>query len=470
MDTRKYIFVNGVMKKNPNYKDAQQPASTVSDSAKALAIVSSTNDIAAATEAQESATGQPMQLASTTIQSMEKMQDPTFVNAFNNKKIDGGDLLEGLTTLFAKYEIPVGLINKLFALTEYDRLNFIIDDSGSMSGVSDTLLKLATPFVLNKARSSAIKMTRWQEAEDRLHIMMDILSFLPIRNITISFLNRSDKLQLTHSGKTPEQFMDEAHKSIDGLFRRGGPDGRTPLYSRLKEAFSSLDKTMHYVFTDGEPSDASKDQVGALVKNRFNPGNCPLTFISCTNDESEAQWMKDIGEVAPFTSEIDDFDSERKEVYQDQGPVFPFSRGFWLLCQLCAAINPTDLDALDESTPFTKKTMDELMGRKLTIEEYGQYFSNNPNARKFANLYQQFAREDLIAKQIVNVPGQPQPAVTYPQQGGYPPQMAAAYPATAPQQYNYYGQGAPTMYAQQPAQRPAQPQPGMQPSYPPPQY
>lgn len=397
---------------------------------------------------------------------MEKMQDPNFLNGFRNNKVDGGELLDGLTNLFAKHEIPVGLVNKLLPLAEYDRLNFIIDDSGSMGGVSDTPLKSATPFILKKANPSASTMTRWQEAEDRLHIMMDLLSFLPIKNITMSFLNSSDRLQLTHVGKLPQQFSDEAHASIDALFRRNAPNNRTPLYGKLKEAFSSADKTMHYVFTDGEPTDRTKEDVGVLVKNRFNPMNSPLTFISCTNDD-EAKWMKDIEEVAPYTSEIDDFKSESKEVAQDQGPAFPFSKGFWLLCQLCAAINPTDLDALDESTPFTKKTMNELLGRMITPEDYYQYWINNPNARKYSNLYQQFSRDDLVARQIVNMPGQPQPPVMYPQ-----PLAPTTYPGAAPQkQYGYYAAGAPTMYAQQqPAQGSAQPQSTMQPSYPPPGY
>ena len=44
------------------------------------------------------------------------------------------------------------------------------------------------------------------------------------------------------------------------------------------------------------------------------------------------------------------------------------------MCHLVAALNPTDLDALDESVPFTKKTLDNLLGRELSGEEYGHYF------------------------------------------------------------------------------------------------
>lgn len=41
-------------------------------------------------------------------------------------------LIDGLTRVFAKYEIPIGLMNKLMQLQEYHILDFMIDDSGSM--------------------------------------------------------------------------------------------------------------------------------------------------------------------------------------------------------------------------------------------------------------------------------------------------------------------------------------------------
>ncbi len=44
------------------------------------------------------------------------------------------------------------------------------------------------------------------------------------------------------------------------------------------------------------------------------------------------------------------------------------------MCTLVAALNPTDLDALDESVPFTKKTLDNLLGRELSVEEYQRYW------------------------------------------------------------------------------------------------
>eukprot|EP00957_Ditylum_brightwellii_P092306 7028190-Ditylum_brightwellii.AAC.1 len=74
----------------------------------------------------------------------------------------------------------------------------------------------------------------------------------------------------------------------------------------------------------------------------------PMTFISCTEDNDQVEWMKDCEEVAPFCSESDDFKEEVNEVLRDQGAALPYSRGFHLIGMLVAAMNPEDLDAMDE--------------------------------------------------------------------------------------------------------------------------
>lgn len=98
-----------------------------------LAVVSSMNDVLVASDIQQSATGAPMQLADSTVASMEIMQDSEFVSNLHSPstaEIDGGEFLDELSEYFVQYEVPLGMINKLMALQLY-RLNFIIDDSGN---------------------------------------------------------------------------------------------------------------------------------------------------------------------------------------------------------------------------------------------------------------------------------------------------------------------------------------------------
>jgi hypothetical protein len=146
---KKYIFVNGIMKQNPEFDaymkalnggggDASGVSATNSLSPSAppmdqpLAVVSSLSDITEATTLQAETTGVPMQVAQSTMTAMENMQDENYLNAFHSSQdVDGGELLEGLTEYFIQYEVPVGLLHKLFALKAY-RLNFIVDDSGTV--------------------------------------------------------------------------------------------------------------------------------------------------------------------------------------------------------------------------------------------------------------------------------------------------------------------------------------------------
>jgi hypothetical protein len=84
--------------------------------------------------------------------------------------------------------------------------------------------------------------------------------------------------------------------------------------------------------------------------------------------------MKDAEELCPYCSESDDFKDEGMEVMKDQGAALPYTKGFHLICTLVAAMNPDDLDAMDESVPFTKNTLDNLLGIQHPEDSYRYYF------------------------------------------------------------------------------------------------
>jgi len=143
---KKYVFDNGVMKLNPDYTawKAAQSGGSVPPPKPAgqepLAIVSSMGDVADASEQQYQATGTSLQLAESTTATMEIIQDEEFTEEFQQPGgVDGSEILDGLAELFSKYEVPLGLINKLLALQMY-HLRFIVDDSGSMKAQTDSML------------------------------------------------------------------------------------------------------------------------------------------------------------------------------------------------------------------------------------------------------------------------------------------------------------------------------------------
>jgi hypothetical protein len=113
---KKYIFVNGVMKANPEYQktDSLSPAPSPTDKSPAkkveepLAVVCSMEDIQSATKLQALTTGAPMQLSLETSTSLMSMQEEEFLDGFHSPEgveIDGGDIIDKLSEYFIQYEV-----------------------------------------------------------------------------------------------------------------------------------------------------------------------------------------------------------------------------------------------------------------------------------------------------------------------------------------------------------------------------
>lgn len=377
---KKYTKVNGIMKLNPEYKvwkDQQnkaearpgsiaQPATTVLNSSQALPIVSNMDDFE---KIQDDLGAIP--LAEATNATIDMMQDPEIAEEAG---MESDEMIDKLGEMLGKYEIPIGLTNKLMMLSEYQSLEFIMDDSGSM--------QLRTDSNNPKTREP---YTRWAEAHMRLKEMVEVVAYVPFNQIGIEFLNRKDRIVIKREGRSPEQLILDANQQIDQVFRKG-PSGTTPAFEKLQESLlrGQGASIARYFFGDGKPNGGQQaiESIIQLLLQRSSPESNPITFVSCTNEDEAVEWMKDAEEIAPFCSESDDFNDEAREIMKDQGVGLPFSKGFHLICQLVAAMNPEDLDAMDESIPFTKFTLDNLLGIVHNEQTYCYYFENFVKAQK----------------------------------------------------------------------------------------
>jgi hypothetical protein len=365
---KKYVKINGIMKLNPEWKkwkEAQgggQPATTAAVPTQALPVVSNMDDYEKLNEGSMASGGPEIPLSQSTNATIEMMQEPEIC-------LEAGmtpdTMVDELGSVLNKYEVPMGLMNKLMMLSEFDYLEFIMDDSGSMTLNSDTMGANGRP------------QTRWQEAQGRLKEMVEILAYVPFQEIQICFLNRKDRTSLKRNGRDPKAFLADAIGQIDRLFSKS-PSGGTPAFEKLQESFAmgSGKNVARYFFGDGAPNGGNnaKMEIVKLLCSRPNPAQNPVTFLSVTDEDEAVEWMKDAEEMAPYCSECDDFRDEMNEVLKDQGAALPFTKGFWLICALVAAQNPDDLDAMDESVPFTKSTLDNLLGIQHTPEAYKHYF------------------------------------------------------------------------------------------------
>jgi hypothetical protein len=257
-------------------------------------------------------------------------------------------------------------LKQLMMLSDYQALEFIIDDSGSM--------QCAT---YKKDPVTHQTMSRWKEAQLRLKEMIEILAYVPFGQIVVEFLNRRDHITLTRQGRAPAVFMQDAYNQIDAVFARG-PVGTTPALEKIQQSLIRGQgmSIARYFFGDGMPNGGvlAQKEILKILRHRQDPAGNPITFISCTDEDDQVEWMKDAEEVCPYCSESDDFEAESLEVMRNQGVALPYTKGFHLICTLVAAMSPNDLDAMDESVPFTKNTLDNLLGIQHPEESYRYYF------------------------------------------------------------------------------------------------
>lgn len=207
------------MKANPDYmKTGDTPVNSPSNqsSGKAndspLAVVCSMADIESATKLQAVTSGTPMQLSQQTSETIMNMQEEEFLEAFQSPEgveLDGGEIIDKLSEYFIQYEVhilscvpachhhspstnylpnvlcthfssqvPMGLLSKLMDLRRY-RLNFLVDDSGSMRAPTDVNMSEGVPHMLRGQQvMPGMFMTRWQEGECEA-LVLEILLLPP---------------------------------------------------------------------------------------------------------------------------------------------------------------------------------------------------------------------------------------------------------------------------------------------------
>jgi hypothetical protein len=96
----------------------------------ALVVVSNMNDY----EEYNTINGADRPLAETTATTLEILQDEEIAVGLG---MPADDIVESIGAIFAKYEVPIGMMNKLMELQMFDGIHFLIDDSGSMGARSD---------------------------------------------------------------------------------------------------------------------------------------------------------------------------------------------------------------------------------------------------------------------------------------------------------------------------------------------
>ena len=131
----KYKFVNGVMV-DTSATPSAPPAPTSSQltpsappSPVPLAVICTQDDMAQA-QADGAAQGVAVNIPVATAAAISAFDDPAFAAKYKcaaGKQVDTDHAFEQVSEVFARYEVPIGLLNKVMALAEFNA-NMIVDD------------------------------------------------------------------------------------------------------------------------------------------------------------------------------------------------------------------------------------------------------------------------------------------------------------------------------------------------------
>lgn len=270
------------------------------------------------------------------------------------------------TVLGGPMQGSLWLAYRLASLSEYE-LDFIIDNSVSMNkydGMRDP--------------ETNSPMTRLQEAIYRLGNIAELLSYIPVKGITLRNLSDNHVPEIINCQAPPPQ---EISNQIKGYLNRVYLSPRsptTPLYTALlasiQENVSSSNPRIIYVLNDGQPNGRgnSSDVCNLLERGRIHEKN-PVCLIACTDDEDSIGWMNSADSIGSVHV-VDDYESEKRGIQAKQGQGFPVTEGFYAMSSLLGAIDRL-FDYADENYIYSHKDYQEILGRKVTPAEYEKYRS-----------------------------------------------------------------------------------------------
>ena len=228
--------------------------------------------------------------------------------------------------LIERFDICTKYSHYLATLNSNLRVYFILDDSGSMDKYS-----------------KITRMKRWDELKE---YMYDALQYTGPSFVTV--LNNGDLGVIDH-------------KAMQNFFEHNGPSGSTPLarttervIGRAMREHKEGEKVLIIICTDGKPNDNGNGNGEASIRRFYDalssrPEYVYTNIIACTDDDDDLEYLNNWDLYLPCLDVIDDYISERKEVWKAKGAKFHFSRGDYIVKSLVGSLHP-ELDKLDESS------------------------------------------------------------------------------------------------------------------------
>ncbi len=132
--TQKYTTENNIRKYNPAYVPPQNAtkAAPFVNQATALPVIPAPS---APSLEEEEIVVIPTTTYEAAVVAYHEAEPEIYLGGYAGE----GDSLDELNNIMAKYEVPAGLLAKLLMVSEFQLMEIIVDDSGSMNAATDAL-------------------------------------------------------------------------------------------------------------------------------------------------------------------------------------------------------------------------------------------------------------------------------------------------------------------------------------------
>jgi hypothetical protein len=229
-------------------------------------------------------------------------------------------------SVLEKYDITGIFAQKLNQLQGF-KMVCICDDSTSMRET------------LNKGQ------TKWDELRQSIEIVLEIGASYKVE-CDVMFLNRSGFRNVKSIQQLGDQFLTP-------------PQGNTPLTRCLRLALENNRqelverRLLVIIFTDGCPTSDHKTSNDAINEFKLtlqgrNPMNrIFVTIVACTDDEYSLKYLNNWDNTIPNLDVVDDYESERKEIYAAGKVKTAFTYGDYIAKILLGSFIK-EIDELDE--------------------------------------------------------------------------------------------------------------------------
>jgi hypothetical protein len=229
--------------------------------------------------------------------------------------------LEKLNWVKQQYDISEQFIEPLTKLIGFE-IVLLCDDSGSMiqTGSYD---KFQHRY-----------LSRWEELQQRVQIMVDLVTCIDPDGIDIYWLNnRAPQLNVRDS------------KSIGGLFAFI-PYGGTPINSALariirdKQHVIKERKLLIIIATDGEFNGIDgKEEFINTIRNRKPIESIYISIMACTDNKHTLKYLNHIEKNIPNTNIVDDYQTEKTKILKYK-QIKTFSIGDYMAFALLGSVTP----------------------------------------------------------------------------------------------------------------------------------